>query len=163
MTWRLWCLDLCWASCHERFAWYQSAKRFPLISRHLTHDSGVSSQVDPIPQLHTKLEPRIWCTSPCLTKDFLSSKRSIDGVKMHSPSTSPQRVETHTPTSPENISIRSDMVGNSVNSKDETAKPATLGSYAVGFDLLMDPALSIAYTPSREFYHMVLLMGVFIL
>ena len=81
---------------------------------------------------------------------------------MHSPSTSPQRVDT--PTSPENISISSDMATNSANSKEETAKPASLGSYAVGYDLLMDPALSVAYThPSREFYHMVPLMGVSIL
>lgn len=56
------------------------------------------------------------------------------------------------------------MIAGPAKSKDETAKPASLGSYAVGFDLLMDLALStFAHTSSREFYHMVPLMGVFIL
>lgn len=85
---------------------------------------------------------------------------------MHSPSASPHRVETQDiPTSPQNISsTRSDMIAGPAKSKDETAKPASLGSYAVGFDLLMDLALStFAHTSSREFYHMVPLMGVFIL
>lgn len=85
---------------------------------------------------------------------------------MHSPSASPHRVETQDiPTSPENNSITSpDMVARSAKSKDETAKPASLGSYAVGFDLLMDLTLStVAHTSSRGFYHMVPLMGVYIL
>lgn len=85
---------------------------------------------------------------------------------MHSPSASPHGVETQDiPTSPENDSITSpDMIARSAKSKDETAKPAGLGSYAVGFDLLMELALStIAHISSRGFYHMVPLMVVFIL
>lgn len=48
------------------------------------------------------------------------------------PSASPHRVETQDiPTSPENNSIASpDMASRSVKSNDETAKPASLGSYA---------------------------------
>ncbi|QQK47699.1 ABC multidrug transporter, putative [Penicillium digitatum] len=51
---------------------------------------------------------------------------------MPSPSASPHRVETQNNlTSPENNSITSpDMVARSGNPKDETAKPASLGSYA---------------------------------
>lgn len=85
---------------------------------------------------------------------------------MHSPSASPHLVETQDiPTSPEYNSITSpDMVARSEKSNDETAKPASLGSYAVGFNILMDLALStIADASCRGFYHMVPLMGVFIL
>jgi hypothetical protein len=58
---------------------------------------------------------------------------------MPSPSASPHRIGTpEVPTSPDNNSIASaDIVARS-KSKDETAKPASLGSYAVGFDLLME-------------------------
>lgn len=61
---------------------------------------------------------------------------------MPSPLASPHCVETQDiPTSPENNSLTSpDMVANLAESKDETDKPASLGSYAVGLDSLMDLA-----------------------
>lgn len=82
------------------------------------------------------------------------------------PSASPHRIETQDiATSPENNSITNpDMVARSVKSNDETAKPASLGSYAVGLDSLMNLALSpITHTTSRGFYRMVPLMEGFIL
>lgn len=58
---------------------------------------------------------------------------------MPSSSASPHHVGTpEMPTPPDNNSIASaDIVARS-ESKDETGKPASLGSYAVGLDLLME-------------------------
>jgi hypothetical protein len=58
---------------------------------------------------------------------------------MPSSSASPHHVGTpEMPTPPDDNSIASaDIVARS-ESKDETGKPASLGSYAVGLDLLME-------------------------
>jgi hypothetical protein len=56
------------------------------------------------------------------------------------------------------------MVARSAKSKEEEPKAASLGSYAVGSNLLMVFHIpAVAHTFSREFYHMVPLMGAFIL
>ena len=51
---------------------------------------------------------------------------------MPSPSASPHRTGTEIPTSPDNNSIAGGEIVARSESKDETAKPASLGSYAVG-------------------------------
>lgn len=182
MTSRLCSLILACLRACDRLEWFASywdlSAKSPPDSWRPEDDPRCSSHVYSVYQLYTKLEPsshkprvpRCYrsprSTNNRQTKGFLASKRWVDRVKMHSSSASPHRVETQDiPTSPENNNsiANPDMVARSAKSKDETAKPASLGSYAVGFYLLIDLTLSpIAHTSYRESYHMVPLMGVYI-
>lgn len=110
------------------------------------HTQGVLTRLFDFPVTHETTAPTMVQKS-FDKKPIFFHQSAVLTWKMP-PSASPHHVETQDiPTSPENNSITNpDMVARSVKSNDETAKPASLGSYAVGFWFIDGPGFVSHYS-----------------